>query len=171
MNETYGPSEDIPTDRLGLRGLTKGLRGWHADERLEWMKRWWKMSGEAQIDIYMPSAGGIPYILKNANPSDPDGIEIETRRELFRAWKVASKSHGPERMEAATSGRNEKWKRFPFWFMSFAMRENWNCPVTWAGLQTQRTAGGAAENSDWNFALFKRIGYGGVAGGTRSNMT
>jgi|HubBroStandDraft_1064217.scaffolds.fasta_scaffold206759_2 hypothetical protein len=57
--------------------LVKGLRAWHADERLEWMRRWWRIAGESQIAYYTPNTGGVAYILKNTDPSDADAIEIE----------------------------------------------------------------------------------------------
>jgi hypothetical protein len=41
------------------------------------------MAGQAQIDIYDPAAGGVTYILKHLDPSDPESLEIEIQPELF----------------------------------------------------------------------------------------
>lgn len=56
--------------------LVGGLNDWHANERLEWMRRWHKLSGEARIDIYDPNLFGIRYILKYLEPNDTDSIEF-----------------------------------------------------------------------------------------------
>jgi hypothetical protein len=56
--------------------LIGGLNDWHADERLEWMRHWHKLSGDARIDVYDPSLFGIRYILKYLDPNDTDSIEF-----------------------------------------------------------------------------------------------
>ena len=56
--------------------LVAGLRRWHAKERLEWMRRWWKLAGDGRIDVYKPGIGGVPYVLKGLAPTDTDTIEI-----------------------------------------------------------------------------------------------
>lgn len=56
--------------------LIGGLNDWHAPERLEWMRRWYKLAGDARIDIYRPGVGGVRYILKNVGPDDMDKIEF-----------------------------------------------------------------------------------------------
>jgi hypothetical protein len=67
--------------RTGLaphyHALVGGLRDDDdAGDRLEWMRRWWKLSGDARIDPYKPNAGGIAYILKSVGPDDVDDFEI-----------------------------------------------------------------------------------------------
>jgi len=57
--------------------LVGGLRAWHAEERLNWMKRWWTLSGDARIDPYQPNKGGVAYVLKQAGPEDFDEIEFD----------------------------------------------------------------------------------------------
>lgn len=56
--------------------LVGGLRDWQAAEREEWMRRWFKLAGEGQIDIYRPGIGGVDYILKSVGPNDTDEIEF-----------------------------------------------------------------------------------------------
>ena len=56
--------------------LIGGLSGWHADERLEFMRRWNKLSGDARIAIYDPDLLGVRYILKYVEPNDMDSIEF-----------------------------------------------------------------------------------------------
>jgi len=56
--------------------LVAGLREHHAPQRLEWMRRWHKIGGEARIDIFKPDVGGIRYILKHVRPEDMDDLEL-----------------------------------------------------------------------------------------------
>jgi hypothetical protein len=62
---------------LHFHVLIMGLKASHYDERLEWMRRWSKLAGDAQINPYSTKAGGIAYILKNVDPQDPDAIDFK----------------------------------------------------------------------------------------------
>lgn len=68
------------TGRTGLdfhfHVLVGGLNDWHAPERQEFMRRWWKLAGDARIDVYKPGVGGVRYVLKNVGPDDMDKIEF-----------------------------------------------------------------------------------------------
>jgi hypothetical protein len=54
--------------------LVKGLTRSHFDEKLEWMRRWHELAGDALITPFNPDAGGVAYILKNLDPNRPDHI-------------------------------------------------------------------------------------------------
>jgi hypothetical protein len=56
--------------------LVAGLREYHAPQRLEWMRRWHKIGGDARIDIFKPDVGGVRYILKHVKPEDMDDLEL-----------------------------------------------------------------------------------------------
>jgi hypothetical protein len=56
--------------------LIKGLRRSHYDERLDFMRRWSKLAGDARIDPYKPGTGGIAYILKDLDQSRPEDLEF-----------------------------------------------------------------------------------------------
>jgi hypothetical protein len=56
--------------------LVKGLMRSHNDERLDFMRRWWKLAGDGRVDPYKPGVGGIGYILKDLDADRPDDIEI-----------------------------------------------------------------------------------------------
>jgi hypothetical protein len=69
--------------RTGLdfhyHALVAGLCERHAPHRMEWMRRWQKIGGDARIDTYRPTAGGVSYILKQARPEDMDDFEIHLK--------------------------------------------------------------------------------------------
>jgi hypothetical protein len=55
--------------------LVGGLvAGCGAAERLEWMRRWYRLAGNAQIEDFRPGSGGVRYILKHVK-GDLDSIE------------------------------------------------------------------------------------------------
>jgi hypothetical protein len=56
--------------------LVGGLNDWHTDERLNWMRRWNKLAGDALITVYKPGIGGVRYVLKDIGPNDMDKIEF-----------------------------------------------------------------------------------------------
>jgi hypothetical protein len=56
--------------------LIAGLREFHAPEREEWMRRWYKLGGDARIDGYKAGCGGVRYILKTVGPRNTDRIEF-----------------------------------------------------------------------------------------------
>jgi hypothetical protein len=57
--------------------LVAGLKpGCGATERLSWMRRWWKLAGDAQIEDFRAGSGGVRYILKSVGPNDFDKIEF-----------------------------------------------------------------------------------------------
>jgi hypothetical protein len=66
--------------RTGLdphyHALIGGLREWHAVPRLRWMRRWWKLAGDARVDPYRPKEGGVGYILKGVGPEEFDDVEV-----------------------------------------------------------------------------------------------
>jgi hypothetical protein len=64
-------------DDYHFHALVGGLSAWYAAERLDWMKRWRRLSGDARIDPYQPNKGGIAYVLKNVGPDDFDEIEFD----------------------------------------------------------------------------------------------
>jgi hypothetical protein len=68
---------------LHYHALVTGLTDWHAPERLKWIQCWNKIGGDAQVDVYRRGKGGIQYILKDADPNDPDALEIEIQQTLF----------------------------------------------------------------------------------------
>jgi|SRR5579862_49275 len=47
-----------------------------AAERLEWMRRWYKLAGDAQIEDFKPDSGGVRYVLKHVGPRDFDAIQF-----------------------------------------------------------------------------------------------
>jgi hypothetical protein len=57
--------------------LMVGLRQWRTPERLEWMRRWHKLAGNALITEFKPCVGGIRYVLKTIGPDDMDDIEFD----------------------------------------------------------------------------------------------
>ena len=57
--------------------LVTGLRDWHAEERVEWMRRWFKLAGDASITEFKPGCGGVRYILKFVGPNDQDATQFE----------------------------------------------------------------------------------------------
>jgi hypothetical protein len=59
--------------------LIAGLREHHGSRKLEWMRRWNKVGGDALITRFSPNAGGIAYILKNLKPNDVDDIELQIK--------------------------------------------------------------------------------------------
>jgi len=65
---------------LHYHAIVKGLKRWGVDERAEFTERWNKLAGDARIDTYDAALGGLEYMLKEADPNDPDAIEIETQR-------------------------------------------------------------------------------------------
>jgi hypothetical protein len=77
---------------LHYHALVKGLSDWHAPERLDWMRRWGKFAGDARIDPFTPDAGGVEYILKDADPANPDAMEIEIQNLLFPETKTEPKA-------------------------------------------------------------------------------
>jgi hypothetical protein len=57
--------------------LIAGLNpGCGAAERLCWMKRWWKLAGDARIEDFKADSGAARYILKGVRPEHFDKIEI-----------------------------------------------------------------------------------------------
>ena len=64
-------------DDYHYHSLVGGLSAWHAAERLDWMKRWGRLSGDARIETYQPNKGGMAYVLKNVGPEDFDEIELD----------------------------------------------------------------------------------------------
>jgi hypothetical protein len=56
--------------------LVSGLRERHAPQRLEWMRRWNKIGGDARIDTFRHDVGGVRYILKHVGPEDMDNFEL-----------------------------------------------------------------------------------------------
>jgi hypothetical protein len=68
------------TGRTGLdfhfHVLVGGLNDWHADERLNWMRHWNKLAGDALITVFKPGIGGVRYVLKHIGPGDMDKIEF-----------------------------------------------------------------------------------------------
>jgi len=63
-------------DDFHFHVLIGGLKNWHASERLEWMRRWHKIAGDARIDVYDPNLRGVRYVLKYLEPNDMDLIEF-----------------------------------------------------------------------------------------------
>ena len=85
LREELGTSDFqwIGVPELGRTGadlhfhvLVAGLRDWHADERLDWMRHWNKIAGDALITVFKPGIGGVRYVLKNVGPDDMDKIEF-----------------------------------------------------------------------------------------------
>jgi len=68
--------------------LIAGLREYHATQRLEWMRRWHKIGGDARIDTFKPDVGGVRYLLKNVGPQDTDALELHlnARTQLQTTW-------------------------------------------------------------------------------------
>jgi hypothetical protein len=57
--------------------LIAGLNpGCGAAERLCWMRRWYKLAGDARIEDFEPNCGGVRYVLKHVVPDDMDAIEF-----------------------------------------------------------------------------------------------
>jgi hypothetical protein len=57
--------------------LIAGLRqGCGATERLEFMRRWYKLAGDAQIEDFRAGSGGVRYVLKSVGPNNVDKIEF-----------------------------------------------------------------------------------------------
>jgi hypothetical protein len=56
--------------------LIGGLCNWHAGERLDFMRRWRAVAGDARIEVYDPNLRGVRYILKYVEPNDTDKIEF-----------------------------------------------------------------------------------------------
>jgi hypothetical protein len=52
-----------------------------AAERLQYMRRWWKLAGDAQIEAFKPDSGGVRYVLKRVGPRDMDSLEIHLQKE------------------------------------------------------------------------------------------
>jgi hypothetical protein len=75
--------------RTGLafhfHALVAGLRDRRARQRVEWMRRWFKIGGDARIDAYNAAAGGIRYILKGVGPNHLDNLEIHLNAPLRSA--------------------------------------------------------------------------------------
>jgi hypothetical protein len=57
--------------------LVTGLRECDASARLDWMRRWHKLAGDAHITKFNPGHGGIRYALKTIGPDSMDSIEFE----------------------------------------------------------------------------------------------
>jgi hypothetical protein len=57
--------------------LVGGLSDCSSKQRLAWMKRWRELSGDALIEPYLPTKGGIQYILKNATPDSMDSWVLD----------------------------------------------------------------------------------------------
>ena len=66
---------------LHFHSLVMGLTDRGAEQRVEWMRAWEKLAGDALITPFNPDAGGLAYILKNVNPDDPDAIDFEMNGE------------------------------------------------------------------------------------------
>jgi hypothetical protein len=47
-----------------------------AAERLSWMRRWFKLAGDARIEDFKADSGGVRYILKHVKPQDVDDMEF-----------------------------------------------------------------------------------------------
>lgn len=72
--------------------LIGGLKpGCGAAERLEWMRRWYKIAGDAQIEDYQPDAGGVRYILKHVGPWEFDQIEFRLKSKAPLLSKAGAK--------------------------------------------------------------------------------
>lgn len=71
--------------------LVMGLSKWHAPERLDFMRLWWKLAGDGRIYIFKPNIGGIPYILKSLGPDDLDSVEFELSARAQMQTKFGAK--------------------------------------------------------------------------------
>jgi hypothetical protein len=47
-----------------------------AEERLQFMRRWYKLAGDARIEDFKADSGGVRYILKHVGPEQFDDIEF-----------------------------------------------------------------------------------------------
>jgi hypothetical protein len=57
--------------------LVAGLKpGCGVTERLQFMRRWWKLAGEARIEDFKANSGGVRYVLKHVGPNTFDKIEF-----------------------------------------------------------------------------------------------
>lgn len=71
------PEYGVTGTNFHYHALVMGLENWHAAAREEWMRRWFKSSGEARITQFNPGSGGVRYILKHVGPHDGDTIQFE----------------------------------------------------------------------------------------------
>ena len=72
--------------------LIGGLNpGCGAAERLCWMKRWYKLAGDARITDFKPDCGGVRYILKHIVPGDMDAIEFHLTTQTPAAVNSSTK--------------------------------------------------------------------------------
>jgi hypothetical protein len=71
--------------------LVAGLRERHAPQRVDWMRRWSKIGGDALIDAYKPDAGGVRYILKHIGPQDMDDVEMHLNSRTQLQANLAAK--------------------------------------------------------------------------------
>ncbi len=71
--------------------LIGGLRGWHARERLRWMKKWNRLCGDALITPFNPAVGGVRYILKHVQPNDMDDLELHINSHTTMQSKFGAK--------------------------------------------------------------------------------
>jgi hypothetical protein len=57
--------------------LVGGLKpGLGAAERLDSMRRWWHLAGDARIDDFKEGVGGVRYIVKGLTPQNFQSVEL-----------------------------------------------------------------------------------------------
>jgi hypothetical protein len=74
--------------------LVAGLNpGCGAAERLAWMRRWYKLAGDARIENFATNSGGVRYILKAVRPENFDKVEFHLATPVEMKSSTKHKTH------------------------------------------------------------------------------
>jgi hypothetical protein len=75
---------------LLIAGLNPGCG---AAERLCWMRRWYKLAGDARIEDFKADSGAARYILKAVRPEDFDKVEFHLATPVEMKSSTKHKTH------------------------------------------------------------------------------
>ena len=96
--EWFGvPEHGVTGLHFHYHALVGGLNpGCGAAERLCWMKRWYKLAGDARITDFKPNSGAARYILKAVDPDDLDDIEFHLTTQTPAAMNSSTNRTQPK---------------------------------------------------------------------------